>query len=343
MTGSGNTDKPEIPETTDGTVRRFQTDGRLLLGIAASIVAALMLTTMDAIAFNLRLTYGVIEMQLIRNVSAMVFLVSLMLLRRERFVPWFGGASIAVFRGITIVPIGFLFFSSFKLLDQGSATALIFTYPLMLTVLATVFLGERAGVWRWGALLIGFAGVVAVQVALWLAKGGEWALEDSGRPLWLTATYALLPVAAAVMFSVNMISLRFMPKGVPAISITYVGGIASLLTILPVWVLFGERIPLDWAAHWWQFGLMGVVAIGAAQALNIAYRSAPAAVVGSLEYVAIIFATGLAWFTQSLIPPAGIWFGVALIMTGGIVTGWRESVHARRKLSRTDGEAAAED
>lgn len=173
MTGSRNTDKPEIPETTDGTVRRFQTDGRLLLGIAASIVAALMLTTMDAIAFNLRLTYGVIEMQLIRNVSAMVFLVSLMLLRRERFVPWFGGASIAVFRGITIVPIGFLFFSSFKLLDQGSATALIFTYPLMLTVLATVFLGERAGVWRWGALLIGFAGVVAVQVALWLAKGGN--------------------------------------------------------------------------------------------------------------------------------------------------------------------------
>ena len=80
-------------------------------------------------------------------------------------------------------------------------------------------------------------------------------------------------------------------QGVPAISITYVGGIASLLTILPVWVLFGERIPLDWAAHWWQFGLMGVVAIGAAQALNIAYRSAPAAVVGSLEYVAIIFAT----------------------------------------------------
>ena len=72
-----------------------------------------MLTTMDAIAFNLRLTYGVIEMQLIRNVSAMVFLVSLMLLRRERFVPWFGGAGIAVFRGITIVPIGFLFFSSF--------------------------------------------------------------------------------------------------------------------------------------------------------------------------------------------------------------------------------------
>jgi len=333
------TDSPEMPDTKGEITHRFQTDGRLLLGIAASIVAAFMLTTMDAIAFNLRLTYGVIEMQLIRNVSAMVFLVSLMLLRRERFVPWFGGAGIAVFRGITIVPIGFLFFSSFKLLDQGSATALIFTYPLMLTVLATVFLGERAGVWRWGALLIGFAGVVAVQVALWLAKGGEWALEDSGRPLWLTATYALLPVAAAVMFSVNMISLRFMPKGVPAISITYVGGIASLLTIFPVWVLFGERVPLDWAAHWWQFGLMGVVAIGAAQALNIAYRSAPAAVVGSLEYVAIIFATGLAWFTQSLIPPAGIWFGVALIMTGGIVTAWRESVHARRKLGRGDGDS----
>ena len=108
MARTDNTESPETPDITGETTRRFQTDGRLLLGIAASIVAAFMLTTMDAIAFNLRLTYGVIEMQLIRNVSAMVFLVSLMLLRRERFVPWFGGAGIAVFRGITIVPIGFL-------------------------------------------------------------------------------------------------------------------------------------------------------------------------------------------------------------------------------------------
>ena len=319
-------------DPTKSEVSPFQTDGRLLLGIAASLVAAFMLTSMDAIAFNLRLTYGVIEMQLIRNLSAMVFLVALMVFRRERFMPWFGGAPIAIFRGITIVPIGFLFFSSFKLLDQGSATALIFTYPLMLTVLATIFLGERAGVWRWSALLIGFSGVVAVQAALWLSNGAAWSLDASGRPLWLTATYALLPVVAAIMFSVNMISLRYMPKGVTAISITYVGGIASLLTILPVWVLWGERIPLDWSAHWWQFALMGVVSIGAAQALNIAYRSAPAAVVGSLEYVAIIFATGLAWFTQSLIPPAGIWIGVALIMAGGVVTAWRESVHAARNL-----------
>ena len=150
-----------------------------------------MLTTMDAIAFNLRLTYGVIEMQLIRNVVSHGVSGSLMLLRRERFVP----GSAGLHRGVPRYHdrphrVSVLLVVQAARPGLGDM-ALIFTYPLMLTVLATVFLGERAGIWRWGRRSA--AGVVAVQVALWLAKGGEWALEDSGRPLWLTATMPCCP------------------------------------------------------------------------------------------------------------------------------------------------------
>ena len=122
-----------------------------------------------------------------------------------------------------------------------------------------------------------------------------------------------------------MIAVRYLPPGLPALSITYVGAIASLATIVPLWVLFGERVPLNWGAHWWQFLLLAACSLAAAQSLNIAYRSAPASVAGSLEYVSILFATGLAWMTQGLIPPVGIWFGVSLITIAGLVTAWRES------------------
>jgi len=305
---------------------RFATDGRIVIGIIAAVVAAGMLATMDSVAFNLRLTYGVIETQLIRNVAGMIFLFAFMIIRGENLLPRYKGIGIVIVRGIVLIPMGFLMFSSFKLLDQGSATSLVFVYPIILTILAAVFLGEKTGAWRWGAVLVGFVGVIAVQVALWLAKGADWS-AISTQPLWLTALYSLMPIFAATLFAGSMIAIRFLPKGLPALSITYVGGIASLLTILPLWFLFGERVPLNWSAHWWQFCLLALCSLGAAQSLNIAYRSAPASVAGSLEYVSILFATGLGWLTQGLIPPIGIWFGVSLITAAGLVTAWRESRH----------------
>lgn len=305
------------------------TDGRIIVGIVAALTAALVLAIMDAVAYNLRLTYGVIETQLIRNVAGVMFLVALALLRRESIFPNYKGRGIVIVRGIMLIPMGFLMFSSFKLLDQGSATALVFTYPIVLTILAAVLLGEKTGPWRWGAVLVGFLGVVSVQVALWMAKGDEWTALTS-QPLWLTAMYSLMPVGAAILFAFYMIAVRYLPPGLPALSITYVGALASLATIIPLWVLFGERVPLKWDVHWWQFVLLAVCSLAAAQSLNIAYRSAPASVAGSLEYVSILFATGLAWFTQGLVPPVAIWFGVSLITIAGLVTAWRESRHRQK-------------
>jgi drug/metabolite transporter (DMT)-like permease len=56
-------------------------------------------------------------------------------------------------------------------------------------------------------------------------------------------------------------------------------------------------------------------------------------VAGSLEYVGILFATGLAWMTKGLIPPVGIWFGVSLIILAGLITAWRESRHRQTEAA----------
>ena len=101
------------------------TDGRIIVGIIAALTAALVLAIMDAVAYNLRLTYGVIETQLIRNVAGVMFLVALALLRRESIFPNYQGRGIVIVRGIMLIPMGFLMFSSFKLLDQGSVLRLV--------------------------------------------------------------------------------------------------------------------------------------------------------------------------------------------------------------------------
>ena len=77
--------------TPESTKPNRGTDGRIIIGIIAALTAALVLAIMDAVAYNLRLTYGVIETQLIRNVAGVMFLVALAGLRRESIFPNYKG------------------------------------------------------------------------------------------------------------------------------------------------------------------------------------------------------------------------------------------------------------
>jgi len=51
------------------------------------------------------------------------------------------------------------FFMSLALLPQADATVLFFAAPLIITVSSVLFLGERFGVHRWVAVVVGFIGV----------------------------------------------------------------------------------------------------------------------------------------------------------------------------------------
>src|SRR5690606_25001981 len=54
----------------------------------------------------------------------------------------------------------FCWFTALTLIPLADFTAISFTAPMFLTVLAMVLLGERIHVYRWTALAIGFVGVL---------------------------------------------------------------------------------------------------------------------------------------------------------------------------------------
>ncbi len=55
-----------------------------------------------------------------------------------------------------------LWFHAISLLPLTLATALSFTTPIFSTIIAIMFLGERAGVRRWSAIVIGFIGMLII-------------------------------------------------------------------------------------------------------------------------------------------------------------------------------------
>ena len=51
-------------------------------------------------------------------------------------------------------------FTAFRMMPLADAVAIQFASPLFLTVLSIFLLGERVGIHRWSAVLVGFAGVL---------------------------------------------------------------------------------------------------------------------------------------------------------------------------------------
>ena len=62
----------------------------------------------------------------------------------------------------------FLNFGAVTLLPLAEATTFNFTSAIWAVVLSALVLHERIGRWRWGAVLLGFAGVLIISSALCL-------------------------------------------------------------------------------------------------------------------------------------------------------------------------------
>src|SRR5690606_13765825 len=53
-------------------------------------------------------------------------------------------------------------FAAIILLPLAEATTMNFTAPIWAVILSMVLLKERIGIWRWSAVLLGFAGIVVI-------------------------------------------------------------------------------------------------------------------------------------------------------------------------------------
>src|SRR5687768_4630932 len=94
----------------------------------------------------------------------------------------------------------FFLFSAVTMIPLADVTAIIFTAPMFITVLAMVFLGERIHRYRWTALIVGFVGVL-IMIGPHLSFGAESLMGS------------LAALGAAFFAAIAMTSLRAMSGG----------------------------------------------------------------------------------------------------------------------------------
>jgi drug/metabolite transporter (DMT)-like permease len=133
---------------------------RTMAGIFAVLCAMLVFSGMDGISKVLAETYHPLEIAFIRSVVMFLVLVPFIVrssspLRTAR--PWH-----QIGRGLCMIGSTVFFVFALSQLPIADATAIGFASPLLVTALSIPLLGEKVGIRRWSAVIVGFIGVLIV-------------------------------------------------------------------------------------------------------------------------------------------------------------------------------------
>ena len=207
-----------------------------------------------------------------------------------------------------------LMFAGLGLLPLPEVTALGYAAPLLVVVFAAMFLDEKVGVFRLGAVALGLVGVLVVLTPRLTTLGGP-TVETA------QAVGAVLVLLGAVCAALAQIYIRKLVQTEQTSAIVFyfslTSTLLSLLTLPFGWVIPGgtETVYLVLA------GLIG----GLAQIfLTSAYRFADASVIAPFDYASMLFAIAIGYVIFDEVPTAQMLIGAALIVLAGIIIIVRE-------------------
>ncbi len=199
------------------------------------------------------------------------------------------------------------FFESLRDLPLATAIAIGFAAPLFMTACSTFLLGERVGVHRWSAVVIGFVGVLVIT------------RPDSGD---MISWPALLAVIASLFFGLSQITVRWLTRTETDASMLVYQNLGMTLAGICA-------LPFVWVTPSWE--ILGLIVISAGalfvgQIFSIrAFRHAPVAVVAPFQYTELLGATIFGYLIWGDFPNSHVWLGAAIVVGSGIYITLRET------------------
>lgn len=278
-------------------------------GILLMVVAVLFFTTMDAVAKGLVGGYPLLQVIFFRFAGQIVLV--LLILRgatgpalRTRFAGLHLARAVLQFATVT------LFFASLTYIGLAEAQALADINPVLITLGAALFLGERLGRDRL------FGVVLAMIGAMIVIRPGSGVLTLP----------ALLPVAAAVCYAGSaLITRRVGPFETPWTAMIYTAAFGTLASGVILPVLWVDIDPADL----WRFAALGVLGTVAQLCIIRSFSLAEAAAVAPFAYAGILFAIGWGIVLYGDYPDPATLLGALVIVSAGLYV-WRQETRAPR-------------
>ena len=208
-------------------------------------------------------------------------------------------------RAILGLPAMLLYFSALVLLPIEKLTAISFVVPLIVTILAVFFLGEKIYIYRTLALILGFSGMLVII-----------------RPGFVDISIGVYMVLfSALLWSINIIITKKISKDDSAITIlAYQSIFMSLLSFFIV-LFFWEMPSLKTFIYLILAAMCGTVLH---LTLNHAFKLVDVSMTQPYSFLNLVFASIIGYFVFDEMPDLYTWIGALIIFTGVLIISYRE-------------------
>jgi drug/metabolite transporter (DMT)-like permease len=208
-------------------------------------------------------------------------------------------------RAILGLPAMLIYFSALVLLPIEKLTAISFVVPLIVTILAVFFLGEKIYIYRTLALILGFSGMLVII-----------------RPGFVDISIGVYMVLfSALLWSINIIITKKISKDDSAITIlAYQSIFMSLLSFFIV-LFFWEMPSLKTFIYLILAAMCGTVLH---LTLNHAFKLVDVSMTQPYSFLNLVFASIIGYFVFDEMPDLYTWIGALIIFTGVLIISYRE-------------------
>jgi drug/metabolite transporter (DMT)-like permease len=286
---------------------------RIGLGIALRVAA---MACMAAMFAGVKWTAGqgipVLEIIFFRNAFAFIPIAlyilpttGLRVLRTRRPLGHLTRSTV----GLTGMVCGF---SAAALLPLTEATAISFAAPLFMTALSALVLKEKVGRHRWGAVAVGFVGVLIMV---------------RPSPTEFANVGVLFGLAGALGAAGAMIAIREIGRTEPGPTIVFYFTLAGMLVGL-------ASLPFGWVAPQ-PFTLAVLVVMGLLGGvgqllLTQALKVAPVAAVAPFDYTQLLWASIFGFLIWGELPRPVTVAGALVVASSGVYILYRETMRMRQ-------------
>jgi len=293
-------------------------------GIILILIAMMVFSVQDGIMKHIYNFVSLYEVYLIRTVVSFTLILIFLILTKKPIV-FKSQYPILTLCRVILFFFGFSsFYISLTVLPLGTATALFFVTPFLITIFAHFFLKEEIGPRRWSAIAVGFVGVYITL-----------------NPDFSNFNYlSLLPILCAFCYSLSMIIIKKTSDKDSVYTQTFTFYIGAIIFSIIFYFVMGdgkfnttEHPAAQFIFREWfvdiENSILFMVATGVTATLAFlllfsAYSVASPAVVSPFEYSILLWSPLIGWIYFNEVPTLSTVIGILIIVSSGIYIFLRE-------------------
>jgi drug/metabolite transporter (DMT)-like permease len=277
-------------------------------GISYALIAMFLFSMMAALAKHFSATYSIYQIAFFRFFFALTPLIPLIAQNGGLEIFKTNRLKDHIWRsGVGLTSLIF-YFLSIKHLPLSDAVSISFSNPLFIALLSIFLLKEKVGIHRWGAIILGFCGVVLIA-------------KPQGDLIDIGVLYGVL---SAMFYALAMISLRTLGSTEKIITTTtYFTLISTIMLSVPA--------AIEWTApksffDFILFAASGVCAGIGQLFLTKAYQLASPTIISPFNYTAILWAVLIGFIVWEHVPSFYMWLGASIVIGSGLYIIHRERI-----------------